>query len=117
MTGLAAYERAVVASLRDGRTLGGADVVRWAVHRWAATSLAQVCPLTAAVLDRAGRWRDEVDAQLSLGDRPAVLHAWGGQLLARLRDDPDPLVAAVARLEHGALRDAVGLTRAGAPAG
>lgn len=103
MSGLAAYERAVAAAVRTGDGLAGADVVRWAVHRWAATSLAQVCPLTAVLLAERGRWDDEVGAQLAHPHRPAGLHAWSRQLLERLRADSDPVVAAVARVEAAAL--------------
>ena len=103
MSDLAGYERAVAAAVRTGSGLSGADVVHWAVHRWAATSLAQVCPLTAVLLAERGRWDDEVRAQLDRPDRPPALHAWGRQLLQRLGADGDPVVAAVAAIEADAL--------------
>jgi hypothetical protein len=106
---LAAYERVVVEALRAGTGLEGAEVVRWAVRCWAATSLAQVCPLTSAVLAGRGRWEQEVDLQLAQGDRPAVLHEWGRDFAVRLTGDADALVAAAAGLE------AVALSRAAAP--
>lgn len=106
---LDAYEQVVLSALRAETDLEGADVVRWAVRCWAATSLAQVCPLTSTVLAGRGRWEQEVDHQLAQGGRPAVLHEWGRDFAVRLTDDLDPLVAAAAGLEAAAL------SRAGAP--
>ncbi|RHW25276.1 hypothetical protein D0Z08_20155 [Nocardioides immobilis] len=108
---LDAYEQVVVSALRSEADLEGADVVRWAVRCWAATSLAQVCPLTSAVLAGRDRWEEEVDLQLAQGDRPAVLREWGRDFAVRLTDDADPLVAAAAGLEAAAL------SRAAAPGG
>lgn len=103
MSDLAAYERAVVAAVHTGTGLAGSDVVRWAVHHWAVTSLAQVCPLTAVLLADRGRWEEEVRAELARPDRPAGLHDGGRQLLERLQADADPVVAAVAGVDAAAL--------------
>jgi|GEM_PF-5610312 len=108
---LGAYEQVVVAALRAEADLDGADVVRWAVRCWAAASLAQVCPLTSAVLAGRDRWEHEVDLQLEQGNRPAALHEWGRDFAVRMTDDADPLVAAAAGLEAAAL------SRGAAPGG
>lgn len=120
MNGLAAYEQAVLVTLghtppgwphapgvlRDATSqadesqqLSGGDVVRWGVHQWAVLGLGSVCPLTMALLGHRGRVDAEVSAHISRGHRPMVLHHWGRQFLAGLVDDPDGLVANVARLE------------------
>lgn len=120
MNGLAAYEQAVLATLghaptgrsdasgtlRDAASQGhqpqqlsGGEVVRWGVHQWAVLGLGSVCPLTMALLGHRGRVDAEVSVHISRGHRPMVLHHWARQFLAGLVDDPDELVANVARLE------------------
>jgi hypothetical protein len=98
---LVAHQRTVMAALAPQVTAPdpATAVLRESVRRWARLQLSNVCPLTTMVLGHHGRLVDEVDTQLALGGRPTSIHRWGQDLLARLLDDPDPLVAEMAHLE------------------
>jgi len=105
MSALVDYQRGVADSLAAatstsaGPELRGADVARWSIYHWAAALLRNVCPLTGRLLVMRGRYGDDVGAHLARGDRPASLHAWGRDFLARLATDADRTVADVALLE------------------
>ena len=57
---LAAYEQLIVSQLGAAppAALGGSDVTRWAVQRWATSTIRDLCPLTSTLLDLRGRLGD-----------------------------------------------------------
>lgn len=98
---LAAYEQLVLDQLgaAPAGSIAGADVTRWAVQRWATTSIRDLCPLTATLLELRERLGVAVEEHRLAGDRPLSAHAWAQAFLARVASYDDRLLADVAALE------------------